>query len=231
MRYIDAEKLIKAIEEKGLDCSFALKMERLDTLALIDKLQQEQIDMGEVSDGYHTFNELYYYRMLYNAAFFNLLPKNMAHKSKRHHTGEECFGGGWFIVMANLPTGQISNHYELKDWNLFKVPEKEIADEWDGHTPQEAAKRIKKYLQLPDTPEDKIKRATESWKGVDVDEFMNEVRGREQEQLEVDLSEETITKEFHIISDRGFNEGVEGWQKEKLIARHFYELGLNAKKE
>ena len=231
MRYIDAEKLIKAIEDKGLDCSFALKMERLDTLALIDELQQEQIDMGEVSDGYHTFNELYYYRMLYNAAFFNLLPKNMAHKSKRHHTGEECFGGGWFIVMANLSTGQISNHYELKDWNLFKVPEKEIADEWDGHTPQEAAKRIKKYLQLPDTPEDKIKRATESWKGVDVDEFMNEVRGREQEQLEVDLSEETITKEFHIISDRCFNEGVEGWQKEKLIARHFYELGLNAKKE
>lgn len=40
-RYIDAEKLIKAIEEKGFDCSFALKMERLDTLALIDELQQE----------------------------------------------------------------------------------------------------------------------------------------------------------------------------------------------
>lgn len=42
MKYIDADKLIKAIEEKGLDCSFALKMERLDTLALIDELQQEQ---------------------------------------------------------------------------------------------------------------------------------------------------------------------------------------------
>ena len=40
--YIDAEKLKKAIEDKGLDCSFALKMERLDTLALIDELQQEQ---------------------------------------------------------------------------------------------------------------------------------------------------------------------------------------------
>ena len=85
--------------------------------------------------------------MLYNAAFFNLLPKEWVHKSKRHHTGEECFGGGWFIVMANLPTGQVSNHYELKDWDLFKVPEKEFADEWDGHTPQEAAERIKEYLQ------------------------------------------------------------------------------------
>ena len=36
MKYIDAEKLTKAIEDKGLDCPFALKMERLDTLALID---------------------------------------------------------------------------------------------------------------------------------------------------------------------------------------------------
>ena len=66
---------------------------------------------------------------------------------RRQHTGEECFGGGWFIVMANLPTGQVSNHYELKDWDLFKVPEKEFADEWDGHTPQEAAKRLYEYLQ------------------------------------------------------------------------------------
>lgn len=103
-------------------------------------------DKGEISDGYHTFNELYYYRMLYNAAFFNSLPKELVHKSKKHHDGEECFGGGWFVVMANLPTGQISNHYELKDWELFQIPEKEVADEWDGHTPKEAAERIHKYL-------------------------------------------------------------------------------------
>ena len=119
-----------------------------DILDFINSLPQEQEDMGEVSDGYHTFNELYYYRMLYNAAFFNLLPKYMVHKSKKHHDGEECFGGGWFIVMANLPTGQVSNHYELKDWDLFQIPEKEIADEWDGHTPQEAAERLKKYLEI-----------------------------------------------------------------------------------
>lgn len=45
VKYIDADKLSKAIEEKGLDCSFALKMERLDTLALIDELKQEQPEM------------------------------------------------------------------------------------------------------------------------------------------------------------------------------------------
>ena len=160
-KYIPAEKLIAEIERRigswklrgehspegqGKDTCVSRVTELTDLLSSITSLQQEQ-DMGEVSDGYHTFNELYYYRMLYNAAFFNLLPKDWVHKSKRHHTGEECFGGGWFIVMANLPTGQVSNHYELKDWDLFKVPEKEFADEWDGHTPQEAAERIKKYLQ------------------------------------------------------------------------------------
>lgn len=116
-----------------------------DMIAWVEK-QGEPEDKGEISDGYHTFNELYNYRMLYNAAFFNLLPKQLVHKSKMHHDGKECFGGGWFIVMANLPTGQISNHYELKDWDLFQIPEKEIADEWDGHTPQEAAERLHKYL-------------------------------------------------------------------------------------
>lgn len=116
-----------------------------EALAWLEKQGKPQ-DKGEISDGYHTFNELYYYRMLYNAAFFNMLPKEWVHKSRKHHDGEECFGGGCFIVMANLPTGQISNHYELKDWDLFQIPEKEVADKWDGHTPQEAADRLHKYL-------------------------------------------------------------------------------------
>ena len=109
----------------------------------------EANNRGEISDGYHTFNELYYYRMLYNAAFFNELAKNgeiRIVKSKRHHNGEECFGGGWFIVMAILPTGQISNHYELKDWNYFKCEEVDVAPEWDGHTPEDAARRLESFI-------------------------------------------------------------------------------------
>lgn len=108
-------------------------------------------DIGELSDGYHSFNELYRYRLLYNAVFFNELAKRGIYKvlkSKRHNDGEECFGGGWFIVMAELPTGQISNHYELKDWDLFKCNEVEVAPKWDGHTPQDVADRIEKYIML-----------------------------------------------------------------------------------
>lgn len=117
--------------------------------------EAEPGDMGEVSDGYHTFNELYRYRMLYNAAFFNLLARNgqvEVCKSRKHSDGEKCFGSDdWFIVMAILPTGQVSNHYKSKYWDLFDVPERETAFEYDGHTPNEAADRIEKYLKLPCT--------------------------------------------------------------------------------
>lgn len=128
-KYIDAEKLIAEIKRyentaidaynpHGEDADYwdgkVVACEDLKTL--VTSLQQEQ-DMGEVSDGYHTFNELYYYRMLYNAAFFNLLPKGWVHKSKRHHTGEECFGvlapGGFLIFKWNDTDIKVSEILKL----------------------------------------------------------------------------------------------------------------------
>lgn len=107
-------------------------------------------DKGNISDGYHTFNELYEYRLLYNASMFNEFAKQGlydVHKSKRHSDGTIPFGDeNWFIVQAELPTGQISNHYEMKDWELFNVPEKEKANHYDGHTPQDVAKRLRIFL-------------------------------------------------------------------------------------
>ena len=76
-------------------------------------IDDELCKSGEASDGYHTFNELYDFRREYNAALVNSGIWK-AHKSYRHHDGELCFGGGWFIVMIETPFGQISNHYENK---------------------------------------------------------------------------------------------------------------------
>lgn len=109
----------------------------------------------ETSDGHHTFAELYRYRMLYNAALFNEWRKwgvYDVHKSTRHHDGEECFGGGWFIVVAQLPTGQISNHYPIADWYRFRIPERPLAAVWDGHTPEVAAARLEAFIAT--TPEE-----------------------------------------------------------------------------
>ena len=99
---------------------------------------------------------------MYNAVLFNELaqplmeqlqyedlpecyqPKYSVHKSWKHHDNELCFGGGWFIVSAMLPTGLISNHYKAKDWDLFQIPEVEKAlYEFDGHTPQDVLERLK----------------------------------------------------------------------------------------
>jgi hypothetical protein len=111
---------------------------------------------GNTSDGYHTFNELYEFRKAYNAALFNEWAaggKCFVHKSWRHHDGELCFGGGWFIVVAVLPAGQISNHYEAKDWGLFAVPETERAlFEFDGHSGFDVVTRLKDYATPPAAP-------------------------------------------------------------------------------
>ncbi len=110
-------------------------------------------DMGNVSDGYHTFNELYDFRKLYNAALFNEWYKFrkdiIVYKSKKHYDNVECFDGNWFIVVAILPNGQqISNHYELKDWDLFKIPEvPKSLHPYDGHTAQDVIKRLTEFIK------------------------------------------------------------------------------------
>lgn len=114
-------------------------------VAMALKLSSED-KLGEFSDGYHTFNELYDFRKAYNALIFNewsSQDKYGVHKSWRHSDGELCFGGGgWFVVSAQTPTGQITNHYKDTDWDLFKCEVRDKAEEWDGHTPQEALTRL-----------------------------------------------------------------------------------------
>jgi hypothetical protein len=101
------------------------------------------------ADEHHTMTELYEYRMVYNAHAANLWARHGTHfvaKSWRHGDGEECFGGGWFIVVAHVGDGMISNHYKAEHWDLFKIPEMDTAPEWDGHTPAIALERLRNAL-------------------------------------------------------------------------------------
>jgi hypothetical protein len=104
-------------------------------------------DLGELRDEYHSINELYEFRKMYNAALFNEWAesgKYNVHKSTKHHDGEDCFGGGWFIVVAVLPGGQITNHYKMADWDLFRLPmEGKALFEYDGHTGADVLERLK----------------------------------------------------------------------------------------
>lgn len=107
-------------------------------------------NMSDISDGYHTFAELYRFRMLFNALLFNawgLEGEYDVHKSYNHSDGEPAFGGGWFVVVAELPTGQITNHYKEEYWDLFDIDEREVANEFDGHTTEDAANRMQALLE------------------------------------------------------------------------------------
>ena len=90
-------------------------------------------DIGDFSDGYHTFNDLYHQRAVLFAALVKA-HKDKAWKSWKHEDGEECFGGGWFIVGIDTPQGSYTYHYEEKYWGLFDCVVLDRAKHWDRHT-------------------------------------------------------------------------------------------------
>lgn len=89
--------------------------------------------IGDVSDGYHTFNSLYNQRLYLWAALVKAY-KDKAWKTRRHSDGKPCFDGNWFLVGITTPAGDYTYHYELKDWNLFDCKVIDRAPEFDGHT-------------------------------------------------------------------------------------------------
>ena len=98
--------------------------------------------IGNLSDGYHTFNELYHHRAILFSVICNSMP-DKAWKSKLHDTGDMY--DGMFIVGIETPEGQATYHYDIEPyWDMFKVKELEKAPKWDGHTPQDAIERISK---------------------------------------------------------------------------------------
>ena len=98
-------------------------------------------EIGELSDGFHTFNSLYEQRMILFAALVKAY-KDRAWKSYRHEDGEYCFGGGWFIVGIDTPEGNYTYHYENKYWDMFDCVDLPRAKHWDGHTEADAETRL-----------------------------------------------------------------------------------------
>lgn len=105
--------------------------------------------IGEVSDGFHTFDSLYQQRLILFASLVNTFS-TISWKSHKHSDGEVPFGGGWFIVGITTPKGAYTYHYENKDWDLFRCQELEKAPEWDGHTDKD----VRRLLSLTDEPVD-----------------------------------------------------------------------------
>lgn len=99
------------------------------------------LDTNKISDGSHTFGELYDHR----AKLFSIICNQNfiwenAWKSRLHDDG--TMFDGYFIVGIETPKGQATYHYEMKYWDLFHIKELDNAPIWDGHTPDMAIARL-----------------------------------------------------------------------------------------
>ena len=88
-------------------------------------------DMGHISDGYHTFDELYYHRMVLFCALCKV-HQEKAWKSWKHDDG--TMYDDYFIVGIETPEGQFTYHFHKIYWHNFSVKEIATAPLWDGHT-------------------------------------------------------------------------------------------------
>ena len=148
VRLIDGDALIEKFNEKVdmAECLIdARTAERFATFCTLADAVEEMptADVEKISDGYHTFADLYEQRLILSAA----LAKNNPHawKSKRHEDGSVPFGGGWFIMGFDTDEGCYTYHYELKDWDLFQCKELDKGKPWDGHT----SKDVRRLLSIP----------------------------------------------------------------------------------
>lgn len=101
-------------------------------------------NIGELSDGFHTFDALYHQRLVLFATIVNT-HRGLCWKSYKHEDGNLCFGGGWFIVGIDTPDGPYTYHYENKYWDMFYCKELEVAPHWDGHTDKDVMRLTSLY--------------------------------------------------------------------------------------
>lgn len=107
------------------------------------KLEFDVTHIGQISDGSHTFDELYHHRMI----LFSIICNSnvaVAWKSWKHHDG--TMYDDYFIVGVTTPEGDYSYHYHKDHWNRFSVKELDLAPEWDGHKPEDIERLLSLYL-------------------------------------------------------------------------------------
>jgi len=101
---------------------------------------------GKVSDGYHTFDELYEHRCL---LFLNLMAAKpeVSWRARRHDDGSAI--KGYWVAGMRLPAGDVSYHVPDRMWKLLDrhaIQTLPKAPPWDGHTPADVLRRLRATL-------------------------------------------------------------------------------------
>lgn len=132
---------------------------RADKAEILPQLATLKSDVGalgdedmQVSDGYHTMDELYEHRIVLFIALCRLVRERNSEggnapdweiwRSKLHNDGSNY--AGWFILGIGKEIGyQMSYHLPLSKWEQTEFAETlERAPKWDGHTPADVLERL-----------------------------------------------------------------------------------------
>ena len=112
--------------------------EKVNKLILQGK--EQGFSTKSISDKWHTFEELYYHRMILFSIILNQ-NKTISWKAKQHHDGT-MFDEESFICGIETPEGQYTYHYNLEHWGMFNVKELDFAPEYDGHKPSDITRLL-----------------------------------------------------------------------------------------
>lgn len=107
-----------------------MKSKQINELIQISK-KEEKIKTKEISDGHHTFQELYDQITILWAILCNAHP-TISRKSKKHFDEEN----------DPTPNGPATRHIKLEYWDLFSIQELEYALPYDGYNPKENTERL-----------------------------------------------------------------------------------------
>jgi hypothetical protein len=115
-------------------------------------IKNKLTDKNDISDGYHTFGELYEHRnRLYISLCKTLIDNDTLSDeiwiSQLHSDGSSF--DGWFIMGINRSKGsQMSYHLPMKYWEeCIQFAEiRDKAPEFDGHTSNDVIKRLTEYF-------------------------------------------------------------------------------------
>ena len=95
---------------------------------------------GQVSDGYHTFDDLYQHRHKLMMALATARGDS-SFKTRLNDKGEAW--DGWFILGINTEHGQITYHLPDRLWEFLPhIKEVESNSDYDNHTPEDVLLRL-----------------------------------------------------------------------------------------
>lgn len=119
--------------------------------SFINLWKQNGGQVGQLSDGFHSYDQLYQHRIelfitVCKQQRFNKSDYDRVWFSRKHSDGTEW--AGWFILGIGTSKGhQITYHLPVDPyWNRVTAMFEELpqAPEWDGHTSDDVIERLRK---------------------------------------------------------------------------------------